>query len=214
MENNFQKEKFFDLSSFEYRDIFNEIDFVWEVLPKIKDYITMQFKSNILIANYKDKKNIFIGEGTIIQEGVLIEGPAIIGKYNLIRHGSFIRENCIIGNNVTVHHAAEIKQSIFLNDSYAPHVGYVGNSVVGNKVNIAAGVILANYRLDKKAIVIHNSNNNKTDTGLEKFGAIIGDGSSIGVNAVLNPGTILGKNTTVYPLISVKGAHKDNEIIK
>lgn len=209
----FKINKFFDLTGFEYKDIFNDINSVWEVLPKIKDYITMQFKSNILVANYKDKKNVFIGEGTVIHEGVLIEGPAIIGKYNLIRHGSFIRESCIIGNNVTVHHGAEIKQSIFLNDSYAPHVGYVGNSIVGNKVNIAAGAILANYRLDKKSIVIHDSNN-ETDTGLEKFGSVIGDFSNIGVNCVLNPGTILGKNTTVYPLIFVKGVHKDNEIIK
>lgn len=210
---NFKAEKFFDLSSFEYKDIFNDINSVWEVLPKIKDYIEMQFKSGQLKANYKEKNNVYVGEGTIIQDGVLIEGPAIIGKYALLRHGSFIRTNCIIGNNVTIHHGAEVKGSIFLNDSYAPHVGYVGDSIVGNKVNIAAGAIFANFRLDKKTIFVRDGEN-QIETGLEKFGSIIGDSSNIGVNAVLNPGTILGKNSVVYPLLCVKGVHKDNEIIK
>ncbi len=210
---NFRTDKFFDLSGFEYKDIFNDINSVWEVLPKIKDYIEMQFKSGQLKPNYKEKDNVYVGEGTIIQDGALIEGPAIIGKYALLRHGCFIRANCIIGNNVTIHHGAEVKGSILLNDSYAPHVGYVGDSIVGNKVNIAAGVIFANFRLDKKTILVRDGEN-KIDTGLEKFGSIIGDGSNIGVNAVLNPGTILGKNSVVYPLLSVKGVHKDNEIIK
>jgi len=213
MNNNFQKEKFFDLSLFEYKDIFNEVNLVWEVLPKIKEYIEMQFKSNILIANYKDKKNVFIGEGTIIQEGAVVETPAIIGKYCIIGHGSFIRRNCIIGNNVQIGHAVEVKGSIFLNDSKAAHLNYVGDSVIGNSVNISGGAILANYRLDRKTVMVIDEMN-KIETGLEKFSSIVGDGSNIGVNAVLNPGTILGKNTIVYPLLSVKGVHKDNEVIK
>lgn len=213
MKNNFQKEKFFDLSTFEYKDVFNDVDLIWEALPKIKEYIEMQFKSNMLIANYIDKKDVFVGEGTVIQEGAFIQGPAIIGKYCIIGHGSFIRANCIIGNNVQIGHAAEVKGSIFLNDSKAAHLNYVGDSIIGNKVNISGGAILANYRLDKKAIMVIDGEN-KIETSLEKFSSIIGDRSNIGVNAVLNPGTILGKNTIVYPLISVKGVHKDNEIIK
>ena len=173
----------------------------------------MQFKSRQLKANYKDEQNVFVGEGTIIQEGASIVGPAIIGKYAFIGHASLIRGNCIIGNNVQLGHAVEAKGSIFLNDSKAAHLNYVGDSVIGNRVNISGGAILANYRLDKKDIMVDDGVN-KIETGLEKFGAILGDGSNVGVNAVLNPGTILGKNTTVYPLISVKGAHKDNEIIK
>lgn len=213
MNSNFQKEKFFDLLTFEYKDIFNDVDLIWEALPKIKEYIEMQFKSNMLIANYRDKKNVFVGEGTVIQEGAFIQGPAIIGKYCVIGHGSFIRANCIIGNNVQIGHAVEVKGSIFLNDSKAAHLNYVGDSIIGNKVNISGGAILANYRLDKKSIMVIDGEN-KIETGLEKFSSIIGDRSSIGVNAVLNPGTILGKNTIVYPLILVKGVHKDNEVIK
>lgn len=213
MNNNFQKEKFFDLSTFEYKDIFNDVNSIWEVLPKIKDYIEMQFKSGILIPNYRDKKDVVVGEGTTIQEGVLIDGPAIIGKYAYIGHGSLIRGNCIIGNNVQIGHAVEVKSSIFLNDSKAAHLNYIGDSIIGNKVNISGGTILANYRLDKKTVTV-GMGEEKIDTGLEKFSSIVGDSSNIGVNCVLNPGTILGKNTTIYPLISVKGVHKDNEIIK
>jgi NDP-sugar pyrophosphorylase family protein len=210
---NFKTEKFFDLSTFAYRDIFNEINYVWEVLPKIKEYIVMQFKSGQLKANYKEKDDVYIGEGTIIQEGVTIVGPAIIGRYALLGHGSYVRENCIIGNNAQLGHAVEVKGSIFLDDSKASHLNYIGDSIIGGKVNISGGAILANYRLDKKPIMVI-AGENKIETGLEKFGSIIGDRSNIGVSCVLNPGTILGKNTVIYPLISVKGVHKDNEVIK
>lgn len=210
---NFKTENFFDLSTFAYRDIFAEINYVWEVLPKIKGYIAGQFKNGLLKANYKGKEDVYIGDGTIIQEGAVIEGPAIIGKYVLLGHSSFIRGNCLIGNNVQLGHAVEVKSSIFLNDAKAAHLNYIGDSIIGGKVNISGGAILANYRLDKKPIMVIDGEN-KIETGLEKFGSIIGDQSNIGVNSVLNPGTILGKNTIVYPLVSVKGVHKDNEIIK
>lgn len=209
----FKVEKFFDLSTFEYRDIFNETKYVWEALSKIGEYIEKQFKDGLFKPNYKDRNDIFVGEGTIIQEGAIIEGPAIIGKYCLLGHASFIRGNCILGNNVQLGHAVETKGSIFLNDSKAAHLNYIGNSVIGNKVNISGGAIIANYRLDKKPVMVI-AGEDKIETGLEKFGAVIGDMSTIGVNSVLNPGTILGKNTLVYPLISVKGAHKDNEVIR
>lgn len=210
---NFKTEKFFDLSTFAYRDIFDEINYVWEALSKITEYIEMQFKNGLLKANYKDKDNVYIGDGTIIQEGVTIVGPAIIGKYAFLGHSSFVRGNCIIGNNVQLGHAVEVKSSIFLNDAKAAHLNYIGDSIVGGKVNISGGTIVANYRLDKRPVMVVDGEN-KIETGLEKFGSIIGDSSNIGVNAVLNPGTILGKNSIVYPLVSVKGVHKDNEIIK
>jgi len=210
---NFKTEKFFDLTTFEYKDIFNEVNAVWEVIPKIKDYIEMLFKSGQLKPNYKGKNDIYVGEGTIIREGATIDGPAIIGKYVLLGHGSLVRGNCIIGNNVQLGHAVETKGSIFLNDSKSAHLNYIGDSIIGNKVNISGGTILANYRLDGKAVMVSDGEN-RIETGLEKFSSIIGDGSNIGVHAVLNPGTILGKNTIVYPLLSIKGVHKDNEIIK
>ncbi len=161
----------------------------------------------------KDRKDIFVGEGTTIQEGAVIIGPAIIGKNCVIGHCSLIRENCILGDNVHIGHAVEIKNSVFLNSAIAAHLNYIGDSLIGKNANISGGAILANFRLDKKTIAIRNGIE-KIDTGLQKFGSIVGDGSSIGVNTVLNPGTILGKKTVVYPLTSVTGVHQDGEVIK
>lgn len=213
MNNNFKPENFFDLSKFEFRDIFSDIDSVWDVLPKIGSYLEALFSKRILIGNYKGKKNVFVGEGSVVHKSVEILGPAVIGKDCLIGHTSLIRENCIFGSNVHIGHAVEIKNSIFLNGSIAAHLNYIGDSLIGNNVNVSGGAMLANFRLDGKPVRVRNGNDYK-DTHLQKFGAIIGDYSKIGVNAVLNPGTILGKGCIVYPLTSVIGVHKDGEIIK
>lgn len=209
----FFKESFFDLTGCCFPEIFDGAEFVWEVLPKIAIYIKLQFQKGILIANYKDKRDIFIGKGTIIQEGAVILGPAIIGKNCVIGHGSLVRENCLLGDFVHIGHAVEVKNSIFLNRAKASHLSYIGDSLIGNDVNISGGAMLANFRFDKKPVTVR-VNNERINTNLQKFGAIIGDGSNIGVNAVLNPGTILGKKTIVYPLTSVGGVHKDEEVIK
>lgn len=206
-------EKFFDLSSFEFRDIFEGVEFVWEALPKIGSYLESLFSKGIIVGNYKNKKNVFIGEGSVVRDNVEILGPVIIGKNCIISHASYLRENCLLGNNVHIGHAVEVKNSIFLNGGVAAHLNYIGDSVIGNNVNISGGAMLANFRLDKKPVTVRNGKA-FIETRLQKFSSIIGDDSNIGVNAVLNPGTILGKKTIVYPLISVKGAHQDNEIIK
>lgn len=214
MENKlFNPGDYFDLSNFKHKDIFAGVEFVWEVLPKIGKYIESLFEKKVLVSNYKDKKNIYMGEGSIIKEGATIVGPAIIGKNCIIGHGSLIRENCLFGHNVHTGHAVEVKNSIFLNSVIAAHLNYIGDSVIGNNVNISGGAILANYRLDKKPVIVRDGEE-FINTNLEKFGAIVGDDSIIGVNAVLNPGTILGKKSIAYPLTSVTGVHKNNEIIR
>lgn len=209
----FTKENFFGLSSFEFKDIFDDTTVAWEVLPKIGRYIESLFEKKVFVSNYKDKKNIYIGEDSIIQEGATIVGPAIIGKNCIIGHASLIRENCIFGNNVHIGHAVEVKNSIFLNGATAAHLNYIGDSLIGNNVNVSGGAILANYRFDKKSVAIRNGKE-RINTNLQKFGAIVGDESIIGVNAVLNPGTILGKGCIAYPLTFVTGVHKDGEIIR
>lgn len=209
----FKTEFFFDLKNCYFGDIFNDVNLVWEVLPKIKDYIKNNLDKNLLKGSYDEKKGIFIGEGTVVQEGAMIIGPAIIGKNCFIGHASLIRENCLFADNVHIGHGTEVKNSIFLNTSIAAHLNYVGDSLIGNNVNISAAVILPSFRLDKKSITI-NTGKEKIDTGLRKLGSIIGDDSNIGVNSVLNPGTILGKKTIVYPLLSVVGVHKNGEVIK
>lgn len=209
----FTKEHYFDLSEFEFNDVFDNMEHVWDVLKKIESYISSQFSSGKLTPNHQGSNNVFIGEGTVVEEGAYIKGSAIIGKNCFIAHGAYVRENVILGDNARIWHGTEIKHTIMLNNAVGTHNGYIGDSIIGNRVNIAAGAIVANLRLDRKPIYVRHSEG-KIDTGLLKFGAIIGDDCQIGVNAVLNPGTVLGKNSVVFPLTSVFGVHEEGSTIK
>ena len=201
---------YFDISTFSHKGIFNEAFQGWEVLSQLLVYINALFPSGQIKGN--DSKNVFIGEGAKIESAVEILGPAIIGANCHIGHASFIREFCLLGDNVSLGHGVEVKNSILLNNAKLAHLNYVGDSIIGGNVNLAGGAKIANYRLDKKTVTVR-LNDEKIDTKLNKFGAVVGDFSNIGVNAVLNPGTILGKHTVVYPLKNVLGVHKDGEII-
>jgi NDP-sugar pyrophosphorylase family protein len=212
-QHSFTPNQFFDLSAFPYQDIFAEVTDVWDVLPKIIPYIEAAFQTGKLTANYKDRKDVFIGEGTVVHPHVEIIGPAIIGKNCILGHASLVRGGVILGDNVHIGHAVEVKHSLFLNNAAAAHLNYIGDSVIGNSVNISGGAILANYRLDKKPVSFWHTDK-KIETNLDKFGAVLGDNTIIGVSAVLNPGTILGKNCLVHPLVAVKGVYAEKEIIK
>lgn len=204
---------FFDLSDFKFSEIFENINFPWEAIPKISNFIELRIKENDLPANYTRKNNILIGKGTVIEKGAVIKDSAIIGENCTISNAVLVRGNCIIGDNVHIGHGIELKHSIVLNNTAIAHLNYVGDSIVGRNVNISGGAIVANLRLDKKNVSV-KVDDQLINTGLAKFGAIIGDDSSIGVNSVLNPGTILSKNCVVFPLTPVRGFHKANEIIK
>jgi NDP-sugar pyrophosphorylase family protein len=212
MDNAFSLEAFIDIQTFPFPEVFKEAS-IWGPIKNLEAFIKAFFEKGVIKPNYKDSKNIYLGEGTRVDDNALIVGPAIIGRNCVIGHASLIRENCLFGDNVLIGHAVEVKNSIFLNNSTAAHLNYIGDSIIGNNVNISGGVIIANLRLDKKPIRIMLGEK-MTDTGLLKFGALVGDNSNIGVNSVLNPGTILGKKTVVYPLCSVGGTHKEGEIIK
>lgn len=211
MENIFSPSSYFNLDDFLWKELFARTQYVWDVLPKLSLFIEQLFHQKIITPNYG--KNIYIGKDTIIQRNAEIIGPALIGEKCVIGHAAFLRENCILGSNVHVGHAVEIKNTVVLNNSSISHLNYVGDSIVGNDVNISGGVIVANFRLDKKEISIKHAGK-KIDTGLVKCGSIIGDGSNIGVNSVLNPGTILGKKSVVFPLTCVTGVHPDESVIK
>ncbi len=213
MEEQFSVEQFFDLSNISFADIFDGCAFVWDALKKLDGYVKDQFDSGKTKANYKDKQYVFVGQGSTIHESVDIQGPTIIGKNCTISHAALLRGTCLLGDGVHVGHASEIKDSVLLNNAISAHLNYIGNSIIGNNVNIAGGAALANFRFDRKPVVVR-SKDKKIDTGLEKFGAVVGDNSWVGVNAVLNPGTLLGKESIVYPLQVVKGSHPNNTIIR
>lgn len=195
--------EFFDLDNISFSDLFKNLNYPWEALRNMQSYLDSKINT----------ENIVIGEGTVVEKDAVIKGKAIIGKNCLIGNAVLLRGNCILGDNVQIGHGVELKNIIVLSNSSIAHLNYVGDSIVGNNVNVSAGAIVANLRLDKQEILV-NVQDEKVNTGLNKFGAIIGDGCTIGVNSVLNPGTILGKNCVVYPLTFVKGSHANNEIIK
>jgi acyl-[acyl carrier protein]--UDP-N-acetylglucosamine O-acyltransferase len=149
---------------------------------------------------------ISIGQGSVIEPGALIKGPTIIGKNTEVRQGAYIRGTCIVGDRCVVGHTTEIKSSVMLNGAKAGHFAYIGDSILGNNVNLGAGTKLANLKLTNSNIII-KINNMIHNTGIRKFGAIMGDGVETGCNSVTNPGTILGKTSMVYPCVSVKGGY-------
>ena len=148
--------------------------------------------------------NIYLGKGTVVEPGALIKGPTIIGHNTEIRQGAYIRGNCLIGNRCIVGHATEVKTSIMLDDAKAGHFAYIGDSVLGNEVNLGAGTKLANLKIVDVEMKLRIEGE-IYKTGLRKLGAILGDRTETGCNSVTSPGTLLGKGSLVYPSVNVPG---------
>ncbi len=202
-------ETFFSLEQFKHRELFKEEEPVWFALIHLKDYLSKinSFRIEVDIPEgvfFQRKEFISIGKGTVIEPGVFIQGPCIIGENCAIRHGAYLRESVILGDGCHVGHSTEIKNSILLDRACATHFVYVGDSILGNGVNLGAGVKCANLRLDRRDVAV-NVQGRKIQTGLRKFGAIVGDLVQIGCNSVLNPGTLIGKESFSYPLMNLKG---------
>lgn len=213
MDNILKSSYYFNLNSIDslFVKLFNEKEPVWNGLSSIGSILNKLFEDGILKGDYS--KNVFIHESARVDKSARIEGPCFIGANAEIKFNAYLRENVIIMDNSKVGHACEVKNSIVFPQSVIAHFNYVGDSIIGKNVNLSAGVVLANFRLDKKKVTI-KTKDGRIDTGLLKFGAIIGDDSNIGVNSVLNPGTLLGKNSVVYPLVSVNGVYPTDSIIK
>lgn len=187
---------------------FDGFEYPWDVVNQIKSYIKNIFE--LKPCEYKFiSDNILVGENVEISDKAEIIGPAIIGSNSKIRVGAYIRQNVIIGENCVIGNSSEIKNSLLLNNVQVPHYNYVGDSILGNNVHLGAGVICSNLKTDKSTIKA-----NGVDTKMKKLGAMLGDGVDIGCGCVLNPGTIIGKNTTAYPLNSLRGVYNSGLIIK
>jgi len=200
---------FFDLSKVSFKDLFKGCTYPWEALQKLPSYVEglklgkihPKIPSNATIVN---EEGVHIGEGSIVEPGAYIEGPCYIGKHCLIKNGSYIRSHALIDDHVLIGHCTEVKSSIFLPFAKAPHFNYVGDSIVGNDVNLGAGLICANLRIDNEEVIIHFQGQ-KLRSGLRKFGAIIGDGCKLGCNCVINPGTLLEPKSVSRPCESLRG---------
>jgi NDP-sugar pyrophosphorylase family protein len=159
-------------------------------------------------------ENVYLGPGTVVEPGALIKGPTIIGANCEIRQTAYMRGNCLVGDRCVVGHSTEMKHSVMLDDAKAGHFAYIGDSILGNRTNLGAGTKLANLKMISTSISVRVENN-RYDTGLRKFGAIIGDDTETGCNSVTNPGTLLGRRCLVCPNVSVKsGFYKNRTLLK
>lgn len=195
-------EKMLNMNATIARNLFDRVDYPWEVLPLIKDYILEIIPT--LDSDYiKLKDDVYVHKTVKIEEGAYINGPTIICENSVIRHNAYIRGSVIIGKNSVIGNSTEVKNSILFDKAECPHFNYVGDSVLGEHAHLGAGVILSNVRSDKKEV-----------NGLRKCGSILGNNTEIGCNSVSCPGTIIGENSSVYPLTMVKGEVESNMIVK
>lgn len=208
-----QTENYLDLSKTIASEIFSGLSYPWEALPKIKDFI-LNLGPKLPKDEFEEiKENVWVSKETVIANSAFIAGPTIICKGTEIRHCAFIRGSVIVGENCVVGNSTELKNAILFNNVQVPHFNYIGDSILGFKAHFGAGSIVSNVKSDKSNVSVL-INGNKTDTGLRKFGAIVADYVEIGCNAVLNPGTIIGRNSNVYPTSMVRGVIGENMIFK
>lgn len=207
---------FLDLSQTEHTALFEEGRPMWDALKGLQDYFargSFPTGKHTLIGKPYIGENVFIGEGTVIEEGAMILGPAVIGRNCHIRHGAYIRDCVVVGDSVAIGHSCELKACIVFNDCQISHFNYVGDSILGYKAHLGAGVKISNVRLMPGNINIR-FNGEEIDTELKKFGAVMGDHAKVGCNAVLCPGSIIGRNSVVYPCLNWRGVLPSNSIAK
>lgn len=197
----------FDLGQTEHAALFEGCEHAWQAIPRIAAYLEASFKPGLHndcdgVAWIGDR--VFIGAGTKVEDGARIQGPAIIGRDCRIRHNAYIRENVLIGDGCVVGNACELKNALLFNRCEVPHFNYVGDSILGFRAHLGAGVKISNLRILPGPVVVRHGGEH-WDTGLRKFGALVGDHAQIGCNAVLNPGSILGRGSLIYPNVSWRG---------
>lgn len=195
------------------KDIFDGVTYPWEVLPKIEEFI-IKLGKTLDPTEYEEKgENIWVAKSAKVAPTAYIAGPAIIGKNAEIRHCAFIRGKAIVGEGAVVGNSTELKNVILFNKVQVPHYNYVGDSILGYKSHMGAGSITSNVKSDKKLVIVNNGKE-QIETGFKKFGAMLGDEVEVGCGSVLNPGTVIGKHTNIYPLSSVRGVVPEHSIYK
>lgn len=193
--------------------LFEGAEYPWELLPKISSFILELGKSLPKDRYEQIQENVWAAKSAKIAPSACINGPAIIDEEAEIRHCAFIRGNAIVGKGAVVGNSTELKNVILFNKVQVPHYNYVGDSILGFKSHMGAGSITSNVKSDKTLVVVKDGEE-KIETGLKKFGAMLGDHVEVGCNSVLNPGTVIGRNTNIYPTSMVRGCIPAGSIYK
>ena len=195
------------------KDIFDSATYPWEILPKIGEFI-LKLGASLPEDKYEKRgENIWIAKSAKVYPTACINGPAIIDEEAEIRHCAFIRGNAIVGKGAVVGNSTELKNVILFNKVQVPHYNYVGDSILGYKAHMGAGSITSNVKSDKTLVVV-KAEEERCETGLKKFGAMLGDNVEVGCNSVLNPGTVIGRETNIYPGSMVRGVIPPHSIYK
>ncbi len=202
----------YDLNETIAKDLFEGKTYPWEVLPEIGDFV-MKLGATLSDEFDHPEDNIWIHKSVKIAKTATLNGPLIIDADTEVRPGAFIRGNVLVGKDCVVGNSTELKNVVLFNTVQVPHYNYVGDSILGTHSHMGAGSITSNVKSDKTLVVVKNDGE-EIETGLKKFGAMIGDYVEVGCNSVLNPGTVVGRNTNIYPLSPVRGVVPENSIYK
>jgi NDP-sugar pyrophosphorylase family protein len=212
----FAPAEFLDLEHTAHPKLFENQKYVWEALRQITSYLQFRLKPGVfgeLIGKPFISNHVFVGRGTVVEQGAVLKGPAWIGENCQIRSGCYVRENVVVGNGVVMGNSCEFKNSIIFDEAQVPHFNYVGDSILGFKTHLGAGVILSNVKLDHREISVSVADGTIA-TGLTKFGAVVGDRTEIGCNAVINPGSLLGRDCIIYPGVNFRGVLPSGSVAK
>ena len=216
LEQKFAPAEFIALEHTTHAKLFENQRFIWDALKQIASYLQFRLKPAVLgqlMGKPFISNTVFIGSGTIVEQGAVIKGPAWIGERCHIRSGCYVRENVVVGDGVVMGNSCEFKNCIVCDEAQVPHFNYVGDSILGFRAHLGAGVILSNVKLDHREISVA-IDDGIVPTGLTKFGAIVGDRTEIGCNAVVNPGTVIGRDCIIYPSVNVRGVIPRAHIVK
>jgi NDP-sugar pyrophosphorylase family protein len=212
----FEASELFNLQETAHATIFDGCAHAWDALKKIKAYLSAHLHPglhNRCEGRAFIGKDVFIGEGTVVEDGAMVRGPAIIGRNCEIRHNAYIREDVIVGDDCVIGNSCELKNALLFNQAKVPHFSYVGDSIFGFQAHLGAGVKISNVKLMPGNVTVE-IDGLPFDTGLRKFGALLGDHTDIGCNSVLNPGSIIGRASVIYPNTNWRGILPPNMIAK
>lgn len=203
----------YDLSQTIAAELFEGAEYPWEVLPNIGDFIK-KLGATLPKEEYEQRgEAVWVARSAKVAPTAFLNGPVIIGKDTEVRHCAFIRGNALVGENCVVGNSTELKNVVLFNRVQVPHYNYVGDSILGYRSHMGAGSITSNVKSDKTLVVLHTDEGD-LETGLKKFGAMVGDDVEVGCNSVLNPGTVIGRGSNVYPLSMVRGFIPADSIYK